>query len=181
MQLINELQFNPTFHTVPASESEAGDEGLFSVDETGIFYRSSTKWLKAPLIDFDASIPSAPQLSVWSSTHQANTHQLANGSHRLCCGNGSNSQSSQSSRYFLPLQPEVNDTIFISVLSHVELSLAPSVAGGSVYIAVIDAVWNLASKQIKLQSGVHRSCTIVYTQDFDGSKHRWISDNGIIV
>lgn len=180
-QIISELFFSPTFHDVPASSSEAGDEGLFAVDSTGIYYRTSSEWLKAPLLDFDATIPSAPQLSVWSSVNQANTHQLANGSHRLVCSNGSQAQSAQTSRYFFPLQPAVNDTIFISALCHVELSLAPSVAGGSVYIAVIDQVWNLASKQIKLQSGVHRSCTIVYTQDFDGSKHRWVSDNGIIV
>jgi len=52
-QLINELFFSPSFHSVPASASAAGDEGLFSVDETGIFYRTSTEWLKAPLLDYD--------------------------------------------------------------------------------------------------------------------------------
>ncbi len=60
VQLINELQFNPTFHTVPASESAAGDEGLLSVDETGIYYRTSSKWVRAPLLDFEHSFDPVP-------------------------------------------------------------------------------------------------------------------------
>ncbi len=169
------------FNDTPASETAAGERGTFLIDDDNIWLRNQSKWVKAPLQAYDYSPPSAPIVSVWSTTHAANGHQLSNNSHIIISGNGSNSQSAQTHSYLLPLVGEVGMTIEVYALSHVKFSLHSSVANSTLYIATIDDVYNSSSKEIKFTSGTHRHGKIIFTEDYSGGKTRWISDNGVIV
>ena len=59
-QMIHELLFDKNFFLVPDTETEAGDEGLFGIDENAMYYKTQTKWVKSPFINFDDTFDPVP-------------------------------------------------------------------------------------------------------------------------